>query len=84
VPSRVLVNVLLRSGDAAVTSHRLRNFDLPPSDGMQPPLLHAGRRWVFSCTRFERDETGSEVRWLLFLDDGPEQESPLGQITTLR
>jgi hypothetical protein len=65
-------NVWLRSSDPAVESHRLYDFDLPSSEGgIQPPLAHAGRRWDFSGTRFERDQNGEETRWLLFLDRGP-------------
>ena len=67
----VPANLWLRSADPAVESHRLRDFDLPsPEGGMQPPIVYAGRRWDFSGTRFERDESGSETRWLLFLDRG--------------
>jgi hypothetical protein len=68
----VPANLWLRSADPAVESHRLRDFDLPSAEGvMQPPIIYAGRRWDFSGTRFERDESGADTRWLLFLDHGP-------------
>jgi hypothetical protein len=71
-------NVWLRSSDPAVESHRLRDFNVPrPEGGMQPAIVHAGRCWLFSSTYFERDQTGSETRWLLFLDHGPaDREHP--------
>ena len=64
-------NVWLRSNDPSVQSHRLFDFDIPPSRGMQRPIVYGGRLWVFAHTYFERDETGVETRWLLFLDHGP-------------
>jgi hypothetical protein len=71
-------NVWLRSADPAVKSHRLYDFDVPDcGEGMQPPLVHAGRRWVFTHTYFEPDATGAETRWLMFMDDGPEDRDPL-------
>jgi hypothetical protein len=64
-------NVWLVSGDPGVKSHRHHDFDLPKTDGMQPPLVHAGRRWLFSRTYFGRQWDGSETRWLMFRDGGP-------------
>jgi len=65
-------NVWLRSSDPAVESHRLRDFNLPCSNGgTQPDVVYAGRRWAFSRTYFERETDGSETRWLLFWDCGP-------------
>ena len=49
-------NVWLRSSDPAVESHRLRDFNLPCSNGgTQPDVVYAGRRWAFSRTYFERE-----------------------------
>jgi hypothetical protein len=64
-------NVWLVSGDPGVKSHRHHDFDLPKTHGMQPPLIHAGRRWIFVRTYFGRQRDGSETRWLMFRDDGP-------------
>jgi hypothetical protein len=64
-------NVWLVSSDPAVKSHRHHDFDLPKTTGMQPPLIHAGRRWIFVRTYFGRQRDGSETRWLMFRDDGP-------------
>jgi hypothetical protein len=64
-------NVWLVSGDPGVKSHRHHDFDLPKTDGMQRPLVHAGRRWIFSRTYFGREWDGSETRWLMFRDGGP-------------
>jgi len=71
VPDVDCGNVWLRSHDPSVESHRLYDFEIPPSDGMQEPIVFEGRRWVFMGTRFERDEGGNETRWLMFLDSGP-------------
>src|SRR5512143_2834154 len=55
--------------------------NLPSSEGgMQPPLVYAGRRWDFCGTRFERDEDGSETRWLLFLDLGAKSRPQQGSL----
>jgi hypothetical protein len=64
-------NIWLVSTDPAVESHRHHDFDLPKTTGMQPPLVHAGRRWIFVRTYFGREWDGSETRWLMFRDDGP-------------
>ena len=70
-------NVWLRSSDPAVESHRLRDFDPSLRGWDEPAIMYGGRRWDFSGTRFERDHTGSETRWLLFLDHGPaDREHP--------
>jgi hypothetical protein len=36
--------------------------------------MYGGRRWDFSGTRFERDDSGAETHWLMFVDRGTADE----------